>query len=315
VTAAPDFTAAIEPLRGALRLHCYRMLGSSHDSDDMVQETMLRAWRARSSLGDPACVRPWLYRIATNVCIDELAKRSRRALGPELHTPSPGDAFPPAAATDDAEWLEPSPNAWLTGVADDPDARDTLRESVALAFGAALQVLSPSQRAALLLRDVVGLSAEETAEALGRSVPATNSALHRARSTIDENVSRRDPSAFADASADEALLARYVRAMAEHDIDAMIALMHDEMHTTMPPSPTWLEGRAENAAFYRRMFAGWKGQEIGARPIGVNGGLGLEFYRDGVVRAIEAIEVRDGKLLRVHHFMQPAVIALFTQSA
>jgi RNA polymerase sigma-70 factor (ECF subfamily) len=162
-----DFAAAVEPFRAALRLHCYRMLGSSHESDDMVQETMLRAWRGRSTLADATRVRPWLYRIATNVCLDELAKRGRRALAPELHAPSAGDAFPPLPATDDAEWLEPLPSAWLAA-GDDPDARYTLRESVALAFIAALQVLSPAQRAVLLLRDVHGLSPDQNAEALGQ---------------------------------------------------------------------------------------------------------------------------------------------------
>src|SRR5262245_31852401 len=192
-----DFTAAVEPLRPALRLHCYRMLGSSHDSDDMVQETMLRAWRARASLEDPSRVKPWLYRIATNACLDELARRSRRGLAADVVPPVPGDSFPPAPPIEDSAWLEPMPDAWLAGSVDDPEARYTLRESVALAFVAALQVLLPAQRATLLLRDVVGLSAEEAAEALDQSVSAANSALHRARATIEAKVARRAPEAFA----------------------------------------------------------------------------------------------------------------------
>jgi len=308
-----DFTVTVEPLRRALRLHCYRMLGSSHDSDDMVQETMLRAWRARASLEDPARVKPWLYRIATNACLDELAKRSRRGLAGDVAPPAPGDAYPPAAAIDDAAWLEPMPDAWLASSAEDPAARYTLRESVALAFVAVLQVLVPAQRATLLLRDVVGLSAEEAAEALDQSVSAANSALHRARAAIEHKVARRDPDAFAGALADEPVVARYLRALAAHDIDAMIALVHDDMHTTMPPSPTWLSGYADNVEFYRRMFARWDGEDIAAVPVGVNGGAGCEFRRGGVVRAIEAIEVRDGKIFRMHHFMQPGVIALFAR--
>src|SRR6185436_9277732 len=132
--ASMDLGAALEPLRPGLRLHCYRMLGSSHDSDDMVQEAMLRAWRARGSLDAPARVKPWLYRIATNACLDELAKRSRRALAPEIAPHASGDMFPPAAAIDDAAWLEPMPDTWLAGCEQDPEARYTLRESVALAF-------------------------------------------------------------------------------------------------------------------------------------------------------------------------------------
>jgi RNA polymerase sigma-70 factor, ECF subfamily len=316
MTVDADFTAAIEPLRPALRVHCYRLLGSSHDSDDMVQETMLRAWRARASLENPARVKPWLYRIATNACLDELAKRSRRGLGGDVAPASPGAAYPPAAPLEDAAWLEPMPDAWLAGCDDDPEARYTLRESVALAFVAALQVLLPAQRATLLLRDVVGLSAEEVAEALDQSVSAANSALHRARVAIEQKVARRDPAAFAGAATDELVLARYMQALAARDLDAMIALIHDEMETTMPPSPTWIAGYAENVAFYRHMFARWTGpEEIRAVPIGVNGGPGFAFHRGGVVRAIEAVEVQGGKILRLHHFMQPAVVALFTQQA
>jgi RNA polymerase sigma-70 factor (ECF subfamily) len=309
--AAIDFAAVTERLRPGLRLHCYRMLGSSHDSDDMVQEALLRAWRARGSLVDPARVKPWLYRIATNACLDELARRSRRALAQELAPAAPGTAFPPAAALDDAAWLEPMPDAWLVGADADPEARYTLRESVALAFVAALQVLLPAQRAALLLRDVIGLSADEVAEALAQSVSATHSALHRARAAIEHGVARRAPEAFADAQADAPVVARYMRALAHHDIDDMIAIMHDELHTTMPPSPTWIAGRADNAVFYRAMFGRWVGEVIGTVSVGVNGGAGIAFSRGGVVRAIEALEVRDGKLRRVHHFMQPKVIALF----
>jgi RNA polymerase sigma-70 factor (ECF subfamily) len=313
MTGAPvDFAATLEPLRPGLRLHCYRMLGSSHDSDDMVQEAMLRAWRARGSLEDPMRVKPWLYRIATNACVDELARRSRRALAPDIAPRASGDAFPPAAAIEEAVWLEPMPDTWLAGCQDDPEARYTLRESVALAFVAALQVLSPAQRATLLLRDVAGLSAEDVAGALEQSVSAANSVLHRARVAIEQKVARRAPETFAAAAAEEPALARYMRALEARDIDAMIELFHDEIHTTMPPSPTWLEGTADNVEFYRRMFARWGDEAIRAVPIGVNGGSGFEFHRGGVVRAIEVVEARDSKIRRVHHFMQPAVIALFT---
>lgn len=305
-----ELSAAIEQLRPQLRLHCYRMLGSAHDSDDMVQEAILRAWRARATLGDPARARPWLYRIATNVCFDELARRSRRGLASDLYPPAPGDA-PVVAPAEDAPWLEPIPDAWLAGAGTggDPEAQCELRESVALAFVAALQVLSPPQRATLLLRDVVGLSADETADALEQSVSATNSALHRARVALEEQRPARE---HAPERAHAELLARYVRALEAHDLDAMLALAHEDMHTTMPPSPTWIRGYADTVPFYRAMFARWAGVTIRAVPIGVNGGLGCTFARDGKVTAVEAIEVRDGKLFRIHHFMQPAVIALFT---
>jgi RNA polymerase sigma-70 factor, ECF subfamily len=309
-----SFAQAVEPLRRQLRLHCYRMLGCSHDSDDLVQETLLRAWRARDSLGDPSRLRPWLYRIATNACLDELAQRPSRVLASELRAP----ADPNAAAADpldEALWLEPMPDSWLAdAAATDPAARYGLRESVALAFVAALQTLSPQQRSILLLRDVVGLSAAEAAEALDQTVSAANSALHRARESIAARVSPRDPASFATTATDAvnaATLASYVRAIAECDVDAMIALMHDDMHTTMPPSPTWISGRAANEVFYRIMFARWQRGDVEVVPVGANGELGFTFHRGGELRAVEVVELRDGLIARIHHFMQPALLPLF----
>lgn len=309
-----SFSDAVEPLRGALRLHCYRMLGSSHDSDDLVQETLLRAWRARDALADPSRLAPWLYRIATNACLDELAQRPRRVLASELRAA----ADPSAAAEDaldEALWLEPMPDKWLSDTSTaDPAARYSLRESVALAFIAALQALSPPQRAILLLRDVVGMSAAEAAEALDQTVSAANSALHRAREAIGAKVKQRDPESFVTppvGAADAATLAGYVRAIAECDVEAMIALMHDDLHTTMPPSPTWIAGRAANAVFYRAMFARWRQGDVQVVPIGVNGQLGFTFHRGGVMRAVEVVELRDGLIARMHHFMQPSLLPLF----
>jgi RNA polymerase sigma-70 factor, ECF subfamily len=306
-----SFTAAVEPLRGALRLHCYRMLGSSHDSDDLVQETMLRAWRARDTLEDPARMKPWLYRIATNACLDELERRPRRVLASELRPaadPGAGAADP----LDEALWLEPMPDTWLAAApAADPASHYALRESVALAFIAALQVLTPAQRATLLLRDVVGLTADEAAAALGQSVSAINSTLHRARSAIDERVARRDPSSFTGTPADTAALAAYVRAIADCDVEAMIALLHQDLHTTMPPSPTWIAGRAANEVFYRIMFSRWQRGDVRVVPIGANGQPGFVFHRGGQARAIEVVELRDGLIVRMHHFMQPGLLPLF----
>src|SRR5579859_494735 len=251
------FLQSIAPLRGAIRLHCYRMLGSSHDGDDVVQETLLRAWRAKESLGDPGRLRPWLYRIATNVCLDELKRRPRRLLASDA-SPASEDARPPFPRVEEPVWLEPMPDAWLTGAEPaDPQSRYALKESVALAFVAVLQCLSAAQRATLLLRDVVGLSAEETAEALGIGVGAANSALFRARAAVEEKLGGCDASAVARrAEVDEALLAQYVRAFEEANLDAIIALFHDELRTTMPPVPLWVSGREANVRFYRRLFGG-----------------------------------------------------------
>jgi RNA polymerase sigma-70 factor (ECF subfamily) len=313
-----DFLRSVEPLRPAIRLHCYRMLGSSHDGDDVVQETLLRAWRAKGSLDDPQRVRPWLYRIATNVCLDELKRRPPRLLASDASPPS-ADAGPPFARVDEPVWLEPMPDAWLAGAEPaDPHARYALKESVALAFVAVLQCLSPVQRATLLLRDVVGLSAQETADALGVGVGAANSALFRARTAVEEKLGGSDTSAVArHAQVDEALLARYVRAFEDANLDAIVALFHDELRTTMPPIPLWVAGRAENDRFYRRLFGSLRPGEYRHLRTGANGAPALAFYRPTspgaphTLVAIQLVTTRDGAVIGIDHFMMPEVLPLF----
>jgi RNA polymerase sigma-70 factor (ECF subfamily) len=308
-----DFIQRLEPLRGAIRLHCYRMLGSSHDGDDVVQETMLRAWRAKDSLSDASLLKPWLYRIATNVCFDELKKRPKRLY--------PTDAFPPDNAPpipvpklEEANWLEPMPNSWLEGVDErDPDARYALKESVALAFVAALQCLSPLQRATLLLRDVVGLTAAETANALESTVEATNSALFRARTAIADR-SDSDPS---HADVDPEVLERYVSAFETANLDALVALFHQDMRTTMPPAPTWVSGRDANIRFYRNMFGTIVPGQFRHLRIGANGQPALAYYRPHtaggrhLLSAIQLVETRAGSIYAVDHFMLTAAYSLF----
>jgi RNA polymerase sigma-70 factor (ECF subfamily) len=294
------------------------MLGSSHDGDDVVQETLLRAWRAKDSLGDPERLRPWLYRIATNVCLDELKRRPRRLLASDAAPPSE-DAGPPFPRVDEPVWLEPMPDAWLAGTEPaDPHARYALKESVALAFVAVLQCLSPVQRATLLLRDVVGLSAQEAAEALGIGVGAANSALFRARAAVEEKLGGCDANAVArHAEVDETLLAQYVRAFEEANLDAIVALFHDEVRTTMPPVPLWIAGRAANDRFYRRMFGNLLPGQFRHLRVGANGASALAFYRPAspgaphTLAAIQLVTTRDGAIVGVDHFMMPEVLALF----
>jgi RNA polymerase sigma-70 factor (ECF subfamily) len=317
VSTEDTFVTLVERHRNELRLHCYRMLGSSHDSDDMLQETMIRAWRAKDSVQDAANVRAWLYRIATNVCLDELGRRRVRRL--------PSDAGPPSAATsvdtttaDREAFIEPCPDAWFSGVSADPVARYETRECVALAFVAALQHLSATQRATLLLRDVVGMSAADTATALELGVEAANSALFRARAAIETKLSGHDPSEFARPSAAvDTLLARYLRAWNDVDIDAFIALLHAEVKTTMPPLPMWIDARDRNVAFYRPMFAAQRPGIFLARPSAANGQPALAFYRANAtdeayrLRAIQLVGVRDGAIVAIDHFMLPGVFRFF----
>jgi RNA polymerase sigma-70 factor (ECF subfamily) len=310
-----DFEKLVEPHRASLRLHCYRMLGSSHDSDDMVLETLLRAYRARDTLDQPAAVRGWLYRIATNVCLTELEKRPRRIRGPERGPPGEPEQ-PLPEATPESEWIEPVPSAWLGK--SDPAAAYTAKESVALAFIAALQVLTPAQRAVLLLRDVVGLSAEETAGALSTTLPAANSALHRARVALEARVGPRAAwSPEQEQPVDRALLERYLAAWESGDLSVIVALPHEEVTLSMPPLPSWFSGREQ-----ARRFFGWRLEKMlrerlfRARAIDVNGRPGAAYYRardDGFAElfAIDALEYRDGLVVSVDHFMGPAARAAF----
>jgi RNA polymerase sigma-70 factor (ECF subfamily) len=314
-----SFLRAVEPLRAQIRLHCYRMLGSSHDGDDVVQETWIRAWRAKESLETAALLKPWLYRIATNVCLDELKQRPRRLLACDAGPPADGDVRPPFPKIDEAVWLEPMPDAWLEGAgAPDPHARYALKESVALAFVAALQFLTPKQRATLLLRDVVGLSAEETASALGIELGAANSALFRAREAVEQKLGGSTSAAIeAKNEVDETLLARYVRAFEEANLDAIVALFHDDVRTTMPPAPIWLSGRAANERFYRTMFGTLLAGDFRHVHIGANGLPALAFYRrptpdaPHTLHAIQHVTTRDGAIKTVEHFMIAGVLPLF----
>ncbi|HMJ12701.1 MAG TPA: RNA polymerase subunit sigma-70, partial [Polyangiaceae bacterium] len=276
-----EWAKLVEPHRAALRLHCYRMLGSSHDSDDMVQETFVRALRSFHTLAEPGALRGWLYRIATNVCLDELARRpGRRARGPELGPPSDPEQLP-AAATPDEDWLEPFPSSWLAGAVPDPGTQYTLKESVALAFVAALQVLTPPQRAVLLLRDVVGLSAEQTGQALECSVSAANSTLHRARAALEQRVGpRANSSPELTTQVDRELLERYLHAWQSGDLQAIIALLHAEATLSMPPNPTWISGGDAVARFLTmRVKQPLESQLLRFVPLEVCGSLGVGFYR------------------------------------
>jgi RNA polymerase sigma-70 factor (ECF subfamily) len=316
VTATPDdaFLELVAPHRDAVRLHCYRMLGSTHDGDDMVQETLVRAWRARESLDSAQTVRPWLYRIATNACLDELRNRKSRPMPTDVGDPALDPTALPVPASPEAAWLEPCPNAWMTDVARDPGAAYEVRESVALAFVAALQCLSAPQRAVLLLRDVIGMPAEETATALGMTVAAANSALHRARTALRERVGA-DPEAIAvdfTSEVNDDLLRKYMRAWEALDLDAFVALLHEDVVASMPPSPTWLRGKAATAAFAKaRPFAILTGRDRRVVAASANGQPALVFYVDGAIHALQVLRFAADRVIELHHFCDPASFAVF----
>lgn len=313
-----DFEKLVEPHRNRLRLHCYRLLGSSCDADDMVQETLARAFRSRETLQDPSLARSWLYRIATNVCLDELGRRPRRARGTEVGAPYQAD-LPPPAATPDGEWIEPCPSAWI--VNEDAASHYSSKESVALAFVAALQVLTPAQRAVLLLRDVVGLSAEETATSLESSLSAVNSTLHRARVALQTRVGPRQSwSPDAAEPVDHALLSRYLSAWESGDIDAVVALLHAEATFSMPPVPAWYAGREAIARFFANLFCLTLGRgRFRARPIEANGQEAIAFYRPVDdekfhLFALHFISVREGQIATIEHIMTSSALVAFCRA-
>jgi RNA polymerase sigma-70 factor (ECF subfamily) len=250
------FAALAERHRRELRVHCYRMLGSLEDSEDIVQETFLRAWRKRRSFQGRSTFRAWLYRIATNACLDALQKRPGQA-------PRQG-----AAPTFEVTWLQPFPDQLLDAAApseDEPDAAVVEKETIELAFLVAIQHVPPRPRAVLLLRDVLGWSAKETAALLDVSVASVNSALQRARAALKEHLPERrlEWSAGADPSAQErALVERYIDATERGDAEALAALMRDDARFAMPPEPelyvgreaivaAWVEGGFGSEAFGR----------------------------------------------------------------
>jgi RNA polymerase sigma-70 factor, ECF subfamily len=249
VLQEPAFGAMVESHRGELQVHCYRMLGSFEDSEDLVQETFLRAWRGRGgfSFGGPASLRAWLYRIATNACLDVLRGRPRRVMPPQVAEPSDPDA--PVAQPADLPWLQPYPDRLLETIApaeDEPGAVVVARETIELAFLAAIQHLPPRQRAVVILRDVVGWSAKETAAMLEASVASVNSALQRARATLRERLPepRTEWARSSSPSEEEReLLRRYVEAHQRADVDALAELLLEDARLTMPPIPTWYDGR------------------------------------------------------------------------
>ncbi|TDB81294.1 sigma-70 family RNA polymerase sigma factor [Actinomadura sp. KC216] len=293
----------LEALRVPLTGYCYRLLGSSADTDDAVQETLIRASAKRDQY-DPGRARlsTWVHRNATNVCIDMLRAAKRRALvvdvasatrGPDLGAPLPPET-----------WVEPMPDSRLID-GQNPDDVVLARESVRLAFIAALQHLAPRQRAVLVLRDVLVFTAQETAEILGTTVPAVNSALQRARATLAAN--RPDPFDLYDPddAAQRDLLRRYVAAFESHDIAGLTAVMREDAVASMPPFPWRMDGARTIAA-----LAGSSDSCAGARlvPCRINGAPGFGQYRpgDGGVLhpfALVSVDIRDGRLTQMITFL------------
>jgi RNA polymerase sigma-70 factor (ECF subfamily) len=249
--------AQLEQHRTALMGHCYRMLGSVVDADDAVQETLVRAWRSYDRFDGRASLRTWLYRIATNVCLDALSHQSRRVR--PMEEGPPGRADGELTRRPRTHWLEPIPDALVVPKDAEPAEQVALRQSVRLAFVAALQHLPPKQRAVLLLTEVLGMSAAEVAETLSVSVASVNSALQRARATLASR-DVRTPEPLTPEQSE--LLERYVQAFERYDVDALSALLREDVAFNMPPIALWLQGPDAVRAFLRGPGAGCRGSRL-----------------------------------------------------
>ncbi|MDF5755666.1 sigma-70 family RNA polymerase sigma factor [Spongiactinospora sp. TRM90649] len=287
------FGRLVDPLLGALHAHCYRMLGSAHDADDMVQETLVRTWRTVDRIEDASAVRPLIYKIATNRCLTEIERRGRREL--------PTDLSPGTAPVTETAWVEPYPGG--------PEARLLARESVELAFVAAAQHLPGRQRAVLLMREVLRFSAAEVADALGTSVAAVNSALQRARRTLDgllpETTQRATLSALGEPAVRD-LARRYADAWEAGDVEAIVAMLTKDARYSMPPLTAWYEGTDGIAAFLREgpLTRRWRVVRAAA-----NGQLAFGTYMwDAgagrfVAAGLDVVALRDGLISEVVSFL------------
>jgi RNA polymerase sigma-70 factor, ECF subfamily len=317
----------VEPLRAELHAHCYRMLGSVHDAEDALQDALLRAWRGLGGFQGRSSPRAWLYRIATNACLDTIARRPKRVLPPD-RGPEADPREGPGTPLVESVWVEPYPDE-VIGVEDGlaaPEARYERRESIELAFIAALQHLPARQRAALILRDVLGFSARETAESLDTTVASANSALQRARRAAGERLPAESQQAALRALGEERLreiVEGYVEAWEQGDVEAIVAMLAEEVVVAMPPMPTWFSGRDAFATFLRDYaFAGrWTGSrfETGGRrvrllPTRASGQVALGAYGWDEGRgaylpyALQVLALQGDRIADITGFVTPAAL-------
>ena len=324
---ASRFSELTEPYRRELQVHCYRILGSLHEAEDMVQETMLKAWKRLDTYEGRSSFRAWLYKIATNACLDFLDRRKSRRLLPfqELSPADPHAAILPP--TVEISWLEPFPDEWLGDKsALNPEARYSDAESISLAFLIALQMLPPRQRAVLILRDVLDFSANEAAEVLELTVPSVTSALHRARTTLSQRYPHDQMEASVMSAVDERtqrLLDQFVHAWESADVEGLVALLKEDAALAMPPSPSWYEGAQSIGVFTAAtvfgeggMFPGPAVQRWRLLPTRANGSPAFAMYQrggDGQYHAFGVIALTlDGdQLSQIISFIDPSLPPLF----
>ena len=302
-----DVEIQLEQYRGELTGFCYRMLASSFEADDAVQEALIRAWRSYDGFEGRSAVRSWLYRIATNVCLDMLNGRERRARPMDLG-PSRAPDGPLGGTLPEVTWIEPIPDSRILAPNSDPADVAVSKESIGLAFVAALQHLPPKQRAVLILREVLRWKATEVAELLGTTVVSVNSALQRARTTLAQANARGDagPQELDDES--RALLQRYVDAFQRYDMDSLTSLLHEDATQSMPPFELWLTGRDDILSFWCGQGAGCRGSRL--VPVeSANGSPAFGQYKPSGPGgsfepwALQVLEVSGGRIVEFSFFL------------
>jgi RNA polymerase sigma-70 factor (ECF subfamily) len=316
VPTSQDATSPIEDLledhRRALTGYCYRMLGSGSEAEDAVQETMVRAWRAADRLESHDALKAWLFKIASNVCLDMVQRPQRRALPMDLGPASAAEASLGSGLPEHA-WVQPIADRWVVEPDADPAAIAQSRETLRLAFVAALQHLPARQRAVLILREVLRWQATEVAELLGTTVASVNSALQRARATLDTlDLDTSSSPTSVDSDEQQALLGRYVDAFESYDIPSLVSLLAEDACFSMPPFPLWLQGPADVHDFMLGTGIHCKGSRVlvGA----ANGGPALGVYHptDGETFepwAIVLVETSENRITGLHHFLYPELFA------
>ncbi|MGI9023023.1 MAG: sigma-70 family RNA polymerase sigma factor [Acidimicrobiales bacterium] len=301
----------LEQYRRELTGYCYRMLGSAFEADDAVQETMVRAWKAGDGFEGRSSVRSWLYRIATNVCLDMLRSGQRRARPMEMGPSGMADAFPGTTLPEHA-WVTPIPDSRVLVPEGDPAELAEAKESIRLAFVTALQHLTPRQRAVLILREVLRWQATEVAELLDTSVASVNSALQRARATLA--TCDCEPSPEVVTPEQQELLARYVDAFERYDIEALVTLLHEDAMMSMPPYDFWLQGPVEMGRWFVGEGRGCRGSRLVATA--ANGCAAFGSYRPDPQGghspwALQVIELSGNRIVGHHNLLYTRLFAAF----
>jgi RNA polymerase sigma-70 factor (ECF subfamily) len=310
--AQGELEGQLEQHRRELTAYCYRMLASPFDAEDAVQETLVRAWRGFDRFEGRAALRSWLYRIATNVCLDMLNGRDRRARPMDL-----GPAREPVASNlntlPEATWIQPVPDVAIA--TDDPAEQTLARETVRLAFVAALQHLPPRQRAVLILCEALRWKASEVAELLDTSVASVNSALQRARATLEQTGGSASVAAQELDESDRELLARYVDAFERYDLDALTSLIHEDATQSMPPYDLWLHGRDDIFTWWFGPGIGCRGSRVIPAPVGwANGSPAYGQYKPSESGsgydpwALQVVEIENGRIRELTFFLETETI-------